>query len=115
MPANLRLLLLCAAIPLSAGADGNWHFLSQAKGGTISLIKGLTQHECEFIKHRALNEPATPEEQAAQDRLFADRTKRMADCLEHFPKDNIIPMACADIGSNNVVINGNIRTAECFQ
>lgn len=33
MLTNLRLLLLCAAIPLSAGADGNWHFLSQIQGG----------------------------------------------------------------------------------
>src|ERR1039458_8712492 len=53
----------------------SWHLLTQTYGGTVSLLKDLTQHECEFAMHRAKGEPATEEELAAE----AARIKRIQD------------------------------------
>ena len=52
----------------------NWHLLTISHGGTVSLIKGLTEAECTFAKHRALGEPATYAErdEAARRKLALD-------------------------------------------
>jgi hypothetical protein len=42
--------------------DRSWHLLTITHGGTVTLLKGLTKHEAEFARARALNRPATVKE-----------------------------------------------------
>lgn len=44
----------------------NWHLLTQTEGGQMQLTKNLSQHECEFMRARALGEPATDAEKMAE-------------------------------------------------
>ena len=80
----------------------HWHLLTKSRGGTISLLKNLTQHECQFARARALKQPATPEEIEA----------RKADDEKWF-KDN--PGATVRPGGVYTVSDGDIETAECFE
>ena len=41
---------------ITTGEDRSWHLLTQSEGGTVSLLKDLTKHECEFARDRVLNE-----------------------------------------------------------
>jgi hypothetical protein len=43
-----------------------WHLLTQSYGGTVSLLKDLDQHECEFARGRALGNVPTGQWQAPQ-------------------------------------------------
>ena len=47
---------------LALAPDRSWHLLTQSYGGTVSLIRDLTKHECEFARARALHLPATDAE-----------------------------------------------------
>lgn len=29
----------------------NWHLMTKSRGGTVSLIKGITKKECEIMRH----------------------------------------------------------------
>jgi hypothetical protein len=55
----------CAEPTVAPTEDQSWHLLVRTEGGTISLLKNLTRHECEFSRDRALGNPATDEEKAA--------------------------------------------------
>jgi hypothetical protein len=79
-----------------------WHLLTKSHVGTISLLKNLTEHECQFARARALGLPATPEEIEA----------RKADDEKWF-KDN--PGATVRPGGVYTVSDGDIETAECFE
>lgn len=75
-------------IPVSE-LERNWHLLTISYGGTVSLVKDITKHECEFAMHRVKGEPATEEEVAAAQKR----------------REN----AWATINP------GDIKSAECFQ
>jgi hypothetical protein len=115
------LLLLCT--PAVAQEDNGWHFLSQSYGGTISLVKGLTKQECEFMKNRALGRPATDEEKAAA-KLLSDRRNEVYKKwrLEHPECENSMgatfSLACVRPFTEtylSTTSSGDIRTAECFR
>ena len=38
--------------PMRPVEDRSWHLLTQSQGGTISLLKDLTQHECEAARDK---------------------------------------------------------------
>jgi hypothetical protein len=75
---------------IPAVGDRSWHLLTQTYGGTITLLRDLTKHECEFAMHRAKGEPATEEE------IIAARNRVVT--FPPWEPDN-----------------GEIKTAECFQ
>lgn len=79
LPAALLLALVLAAPtahaecssctePLTAHSTegGDWHLLLTSQGGAFQLWRGLTRHECEFMRARALGEPATQAERDAE-------------------------------------------------
>lgn len=98
---------------------GTWHLLTQTYGGTVSLLKNLTKHECEFAMHRVLGEPATDEQiakanKAAEQSDAAWKTEHpqcflpnvtFADCWPGTPSSMSITTVTA----------GTIRSAECFE
>lgn len=48
----------------SSPEDRSWHLMSVTYGGTVTLLKGLTHHEAEFMRDRLLGLPATAKEKA---------------------------------------------------
>ena len=61
----------------------NWYLLTKSRGGTISLIKGLTEKECGFTESSAMGRPATDNEKEAarlrqeeDARLYAERNPK---------------------------------------
>jgi hypothetical protein len=104
--------------------DRSWHLLTQTYGGTVSLLKDLTQHECEFAMHRAKGEPATGEERAAE----AARIKHIQDDYadwKHRCKTGQFSIEFGDCEGNgggfyssnemHTIGPGDIKSAECFQ
>jgi len=63
--AVLAILLAAPAYSQTPDDAPTWHLLTQSEGGTVSLVKGLTKHECEFARARTLGLPATPAEEEA--------------------------------------------------
>lgn len=110
-----------------ASSDRSWHLLTQSEGGTVSLLKDLTQHECEYAMHRAKGEPATAEEVREKEaqRKAADAAARKY-CANLKPGDPLYAssgIGCAPDGSvvswgfssSHYVEPGDIASAECFQ
>lgn len=103
----------------------NWHFLSQSYGGTISLVKGLTKSECEFMENRAKGRPATSDEKAAQVQVDAKRElhfkQETADYETKHPGCKYAefkqgcPIEGWVVGTTTLYGPGDIKTAECFQ
>jgi hypothetical protein len=85
--------------PLS---DRSWHLLTQTEGGTVSLLKDLTKHECEFAMHRARGEPATEAEIAAA----KERGRKRAEANARLSGSS---------GDGHYILPGDIKSAECFQ
>ena len=109
-------IALCAAILVAlivpsvaiADEDHSWHLLTQTYGGTVTLLKDLTKHECEFVRARALGLPATPEEEEAKRNaaLKAEWEERKA---KH-------PLGLLGApSSGHLITNNDIKSAECFQ
>lgn len=116
-------------VPVSE-LERNWHLLTISNGGTVSLVKDLTKHECEFAMHRAKGEPATEEEVKSQTKERLDRvTKKLQWDIDH--KDCVpTGWTCHDnycqIGEDchnpygwsivsGTAAPGDIKSAECFQ
>jgi hypothetical protein len=118
-------LMVLLTTTASAQEDRSWHFLSQTYGGTISLLKDLTKHECDFLYARAYHNPATDEEKAAAE-LLKQRQKEERDRYEAaHPEcqsktvDQIIkqPLTCTmrNTVQSYMITSGDIKSAECFQ
>ena len=113
---------------LKAGTDQydqSWHLLTQTEGGQMQLTKNLSQHECEFLRARALNEPATDTEKAAVKRAQEQKDAHNNEVCKKIGTGNSDDgIAC----NNGKVIGwlargeisrisqpGDIKSAECFQ
>jgi len=113
----------------SPQVDRSWHLLTQSEGGTVSLLKDLTKHECEFAMHRAKGEPATDQEvqKAIQDKIDEEallaqarefcanpetpEPRRQKNCYQGVP---LFYFMNHNHGGNSTQ-PGDIRSAECFQ
>jgi hypothetical protein len=118
---------------LAKHEDRSWHLLTQSYGGTVSLLRDLTKHECEFAMHRAKSEPATDKE-IADAKAY---TEKQMSAWEDWAKKN---NCSADYGCTSgpsfrakdgqcyrgddfaflgegmhTFGPGDIRSAECFQ
>jgi len=109
--------------PLPAGPS-DYHLLTQTYSGTMQLTKNLTQHECEFMRNRALGLPATNEEiakaaaaaeaaQKAQQRDAEWEKQHEAECHSQA----IIDFRCSNEWTPLAEYHGasDIKTAECFR
>jgi len=103
-----------------------WHLLTQSYGGTVSLIRDLTKHECEYARARALGLPATPEEQAARDEFAQTQAERGKEwCAKSLTERQRsyggYDIMCSDDGrysgymTSGSVSPGDITRAECFE
>lgn len=130
------LALAVALIAASAHADDtSWHLMTQTESGTVTLVKNLSKHECDFMMHRARGEPATPAEWAAQksrrDTYDAGWKKWAAD-NKCDPAGNAGTSSASFKASNGTCFRGgefsdsgvdffhivqpsDIKSAECFQ
>lgn len=131
-------ILTTLALTTPALADpalSTWHLLTQTESGSMQLQKGLTQHECEFMKHRALGQPATDEEIAAEKARIAEqmrladeyRHKKEAECRVKHPDvpgdKNCVLSVEGDKSAYVYGISGlvhminpsDIKSAECFE
>jgi hypothetical protein len=79
-----------------------WHLFTKSRGGTVSLIKNLTEHECQFVRARALGLPATDAEKAAN-------TAATEKWFKEHPGETVMNTGWR-MGSP-----GDIETAECFE
>lgn len=86
--------------PAMAQEARDWHLLTKSHSGTVSLIKEMTQRECEFSRARVLGQQATDEEREAQ-------KAREAFIAKH--KD------LGWLSSSYMVTDSQIETAECFK
>lgn len=68
------ILNLTVATAQEAAPDTSWHLLTKTEGGTVSLLKGLSKHECEFVRARMLGQAATDEERAANKAAYESVT-----------------------------------------
>ena len=108
---------LCAAILVAlivpsvaiADEDHSWHLLTQTYGGTVTLLKDLTKHECEFVRARALGLPATPEEEEEAKRNAALKAERE----EQWAKHPLGPLGGPSSG--HLITNNDVKSAECFR
>lgn len=68
------------ASPIGDGVDRSWHLMSVTYGGTVTLLKGLTHHEAEFMYDRLMGLPATEAEKAkaAKDAAASDAQMKAA-------------------------------------
>lgn len=132
---NLKTIALAAvALTFLSGArawddaplDRSWHLLTITYGGTVTLLKDLTKHECEFVMHRAKGEPATEEEITAA-KARAERIAKEGALCQGKPNGPLYPESaggspyCLEgspitIGtSTRMTMPGDIKSAECFQ
>ena len=113
-------LLACAAnASAQVPEDHSWHLLTQSYGGSISLIKGLTKHECEVAHDRALR----------IDEMNAELARNDVPCPKDDSKEGWAAWQKAHWGATGCrtpdggsvgwglhqVSNGDIKSAECFQ
>ena len=111
--------LLTFAGSASAQEDRSWHLLTQTRGGTVSVVGHLTQHECDVSRLHLLNQPATDEEKEtarqASEKMFAAANQQCAtsgsDAYVHC-KDGKASSIVTQMGT---VDPGDIKSAECFQ
>jgi len=81
----------CSVVP-----PDHWHLLTKSQGGTVSLIKNLTEHECQFARAKVLG--------------LAEREKRQKDfdeCQSHTPGKCFWP--------TTIATDDYIVMAECFE
>jgi hypothetical protein len=83
----------------------HWHLLTKSHVGTISLLKNLTEHECQFARARVLGLPATKDEIAAAKKKDEENARATR---EH-------PESMFGSGWTNQINPGDIETAECFE
>jgi len=108
--------------------DRSWNLLQRQYDGLIRSVQhGLTRHECEFVMHRVMGQPATDEEIAAekarQERLAKETEEAHRKTIEQHPE-------CADekneynvqyfgllysTGITRSINMTDIASAECFQ
>ena len=115
----------------------HWHLLTKSHVGTISLIKNLTEHECQFARARVLGLPATDEEEEKAKRrreiefpkcveLYQSEsgsTPRNSKIWEEWKRANPAAKGCTGpegtttiwSSTTHVVNDGDIETAECFK
>jgi hypothetical protein len=105
-------VMLLTITTATAQEDRSWHFLSQTYGGTISLLKDLTKHECDFLYARAYHQPTTDEEKEAAE-LLRQRQKVAKD--KCFATPGIVSIECSYSPQAYMVTSGDIKSAECFQ
>jgi hypothetical protein len=91
--------------------------LTQTFGGQISLLKDLTQHECEFVRARALREPATEKEKEEAERAAREREAQQN---QRCPSRDPLQAIYCSIGTGTntygrMSTSSDISTAECFQ
>jgi len=103
-------IAFCTPAITGEGQERSWHLLTQSEGGTVSLIKDLSQHECEFARARALHQPATEDEKQAK-READERQHEAAVATGRDPSQGYVTY----VTSPSHVSPGDIRTAECFQ
>lgn len=90
--------------------QNTWHLLTQTYGGTMQLVKHLSKHECEFMRARALGEPATPAEEKEAAKAQEDYQK----CLK--ARAPITGIYCIIPAARITGVSaGDIKTAECFK
>lgn len=71
---------IAAILILMCCADANAENLLIAHyNGTFQLIKNLSHHQCEFLRHRALRQPATQKEIKAAEQAREERKKSEAE------------------------------------
>ncbi len=117
----------------SAGAQAQeprtWHLLTISEGGTVSLLKDLTKHQCEFSRARALGLPATDEEKAAEKKRREALSLAAKNACEGAKKVGWdvkmvggLQVTCQNgevnsylTGGTTVISSGHIRSAECFE
>lgn len=110
-----------------AAPPGRWHLFTQSKGGTISLLQGLTKSTCEFAMNRALGRPATDEEREVVRRSSETEQQRAKEFCA-LPKEqkeksmNGSGIMCSPNGDASSWATGfgyshpsDILRAECFQ
>jgi len=124
-------------IAIPATEDRSWHLLQKQYDGLIrSVTHGLTKHECEFARARALGLPATPDEAAErerqrqkeeedQKRIFAALEKKALErpeCQAIADKNDILckPSFMEEVVASSRSWNRrmeptDIASAECFQ
>jgi hypothetical protein len=102
-----RSILLALAILIAPWAayggspeDRSWHLLTLTYGGALDLTRQLTEHECKFMRARALGEPATDSEKRA-----AAEKKRQAEFDEAVQqaKDENFCAAHRDSSNGNLI------------
>ena len=117
----------------------SWHLLTITEGGTVTLLKQLTKHECEFAMHRAKGEPATDEEIAdAKRRAEEDRKAREEEYAKLVREKPYCAKTWSDfkysidtpdarkwyldcnplslsVSTGHYVSPGDIKSAECFE
>ena len=53
---TIRITLTLAALLIGAAQakaeEASWHLLTKSRGGAVSLLKGLTEYECEKARNR---------------------------------------------------------------
>lgn len=116
-----------------AAPKKDWHLLTQTENGTVTLLKDLTQHECEFTRNRLLGNPATDEEIAAAKRQVDElRARWEAWKTAHNCHGNTSSWSSGpsrvesdgtctqgeDMGvsmSSHMVMPSDIKSAECFR
>lgn len=126
--AFLVLAVLAMVSPAWGQEDRSWHLLTQSEGGSVSLLKDLTKHECEFARHRALRQPATDQEVATEKKRSDAMWDEARDICAHPNKyqgsgghvdamcdanGNAIGLSYG--GGSSAVQPRDIRSAECFQ
>lgn len=79
-PASDMTPIPCSAPPPE---DRSWHLMSVTYGGTVTLLKGLTHHEAEFMYDRLMGLPAAAtEKEAAKEKADDDRRlQELADSI----------------------------------
>jgi len=128
----VALCLMLAASPAIA-EDRSWHLLTITEGGTVTLLRDLTKHECEFAMHRAMGQPATDEEIAAAARdakLRSEQYEAADKACQGKPDGFLYPESVggspicwggkasgwmSTMAGGHMISPGDIRSAECFQ
>jgi len=142
MTNSMRALALCVALtlPISANAqdvpDASWHLLTKTYGGNVTLLKNLTEHECDFARNRELGLPATDSEKLADTEYRVsvskkwDAWRKLHDCKDEMGEGSTTAMesekspdgmcirgaefALPGEGIHQVSA-GDIQSAECFK
>lgn len=113
----------------AAADQANWHIMTMSHGGTVSLVKNLTKHECEFMRARSLGLPATEEEERAEkerSRILYEAPcppdHALLETWREWQMNHPAAQGCRlesggsfGWGGGTPINNGDIKTAECFK